>query len=367
MKHSAPFLRFVFAATVVLVFVPALLWAQSDSTWTAITFSGYAETYYAYDFGRPYDHGRPGFAYSFNRHNEVNLNFGMLKAACNTDRVRGNLALMAGTYANANLAAEPGVLRNLYEANVGVKISRKHQLWIDAGIFPAHIGFESAVGRDCWNLTRSIMADNSPYFESGAKITYTSPDQQWWVSGLLLNGWQRIQRVPGNQTPALGHQLTWKPNERITLNSSSFVGNDQPDSLRQMRYFHDFYAIIQATSQWGILLAFDVGTQQTAKNSSRYNRWWTSAATLRYTPVPKINLALRGEYYSDPGGVIVVAPVADGFRSFGYSLNVDYQAAPNVLWRIEGRGFTSKDLIFHKGNRPDRRNQFVTTSLSVAF
>jgi hypothetical protein len=61
--------------------------------------------------------------YSFNRHNEVNLNLGFLRGSYNTDNVRANLALMVGTYANANLAAETGVLKNIYEANAGVKIS----------------------------------------------------------------------------------------------------------------------------------------------------------------------------------------------------------------------------------------------------
>jgi hypothetical protein len=77
--------------------------------------------------------------------------------------------------------------------------------------FASHIGFESAIGKDCWNLTRSILADNSPYYESGAKLSYTSKNEKWFISGLILNGWQRIQRVEGNNLPAFGHQLTFKP------------------------------------------------------------------------------------------------------------------------------------------------------------
>ncbi|MFZ1396955.1 MAG: outer membrane beta-barrel protein, partial [Candidatus Promineifilaceae bacterium] len=120
-----------------------------------VTISGYLETYYVYDFGNPENHTRPNFLYSYNRHNEVNLNFGYLQVAYDDNKVRGKLALMAGTYSNANLAAEPGVLKNLFEANVGVKLSKKKNLWVDAGLFASHIGFESAVGANCWNMTRS--------------------------------------------------------------------------------------------------------------------------------------------------------------------------------------------------------------------
>jgi hypothetical protein len=80
---------------------------------------------------------------------------------------------------------------------------------------PSHIGFESAISKDCFTLTRSILADNSPYFESGAKISYSSDNGKWFVSGLVLNGWQRIQRVNGNSTVAFGHQLTYRPTEKL--------------------------------------------------------------------------------------------------------------------------------------------------------
>ena len=148
-----------------------------------LTISGYLETYYSYDFGKPENHMKPAFLYSFSRHNEVNLNFGYIKLAYNKSNVRGNLALMTGVYANTNLAAEPGVLKNIYEANAGIKISKSKNIWLDAGIFSSHIGFESAIGKDCWNLTRSLLAENSPYYESGVKISYNSNNEKWMLRG----------------------------------------------------------------------------------------------------------------------------------------------------------------------------------------
>ena len=341
--------------------------AQTDSTKNPLTISGYVETYYSYDFGNPSDHNRPGFAYSHNRHNEVSLNLGLIKAAYTTDKVRANLALMAGTYANVNLAAEPGVLRNIFEANAGAKISKKKNLWVDAGIFASHIGFESAIGKDCWNLTRSILAENSPYYESGVKVSYTSANEMWFVSGLILNGWQRIQRIGGNNTPAFGHQLTFKPTSKVTLNSSSFIGSDTPDSTRQMRYFHNFYGQFQLTEKFGMIIGFDIGAQQKAKNSSNYNTWYSPVLILKYAPAEKISFSARGEYYSDANGVIINTATINGFQTYGYSLNLDYQIMNNVVWRIESRGFTSKDKIFILNNKPSTQNHFLTTALAISF
>lgn len=341
--------------------------AQTDSTKNPLSISGYVETYYSYDFANPSDHNHPGFVYSHNRHNEVNLNFGFIKAAYTTDKVRVNLALMAGTYANSNLAAESGVLKNLFEANAGVKISMKKNVWVDAGIFASHIGFESAIGKDCWNLTRSILADNSPYYESGVKLSYTSDNEKWFISGLILNGWQRIQRVNGNNTPAFGHQLTFKPNSKVTLNSSSFVGSDTPDSTRQMRYFHNFYGQFQLTEKFGMILGFDFGAQQKTKNSNDYNTWYSPVFILKYAPTGKISIAARGEYYSDANGVIINTGTLNGFQTYSYSLNLDYQIMNNAVWRIEGRGFSSKDKIFTLNDNPGSQNYFLTTALAISF
>ncbi|PIQ20280.1 MAG: hypothetical protein COW65_15905 [Cytophagales bacterium CG18_big_fil_WC_8_21_14_2_50_42_9] len=139
--------------------------AQSDSASTAsLTFSGFADVYYGYDFNKPQTHERPGFLYNHNRHNEFNVNLAFLKATYNAEKVRGNLALMAGTYAQYNLAAEQDLLRNIFEVNAGVRLADK--LWLDAGIFSSHIGVESAVSKDNLTLTRSQVDVRIGYIET---------------------------------------------------------------------------------------------------------------------------------------------------------------------------------------------------------
>ncbi len=78
-------------------------WAlgQVDTSALHFSFGGYVEPYYGYDFGQPADANRPGFVYSHNRHNEFNINLALLRGSVSAARVRANLALMAGTYANA--------------------------------------------------------------------------------------------------------------------------------------------------------------------------------------------------------------------------------------------------------------------------
>ncbi|MDI1317810.1 porin [Flavobacterium sp.] len=331
------------------------------------TFSGYLETYYSYDFGNPDHHLRPGFVYSHNKHNELNLNLGYVKANYAKDLVRANFALMAGTYPEYNLAGEQDLLKNVFEANVGVKISKKANLWVDAGIMPSHIGFESAIGKDCVNLTRSILADNSPYFEAGVKIGYTSKSEKWYLAAMYLNGWQRIQKIDGNQTPAFGTQITYKPTSKATLNWSTYIGNEQPDSSRKWRYFNNFYGQFKVSDKTSLTAGFDIGVQQTVTGSSDYDVWYSPVLIAQYKPTSKVQLGFRGEYYQDKQGVIIATGTENGFKTFGVSANFDYLIADNIMFRIEARNLNSKDDVFLKNGNPTNQNTFLTTALAISF
>jgi hypothetical protein len=341
---------------------------QTPSSHNPVQLSAYLESYLIHDFNDPANNRRPGFVYSHNITDSPSINLAMLKAALTTDRVRGNLALGSGTYMRANYAAEPHGLRNIYEANLGLKLSSEHDLWLDIGVMPSHIGFESAIGMDNWTLTRSLMADNSPYFETGAKLTYTTEDGKWLVSGLLLTGWQRIHRPDGNTTPAIGHQLTYKPSDKLTINSSSFIGNDKSDAQRQMRYFHDFYVQWQLNEQWGLITALDIGAEQAAPGSDRYNVWFSPNMVLRYTYSDQLQFAARLEHYRDKHGVIISTGTDHGFQTTGYSVNMDYRLNTRMVWRNELRQLNSRDAIFDKnGSRLVDNNLMAVTALTISF
>lgn len=331
------------------------------------TLSGYAEIYYGFDFNRPPDNNRPSFVYSHNRHNEVNLNLGFIKGAYNNGLVRANLALMTGTYANANLAPEPGVLKNIFEANIGVKLSKSVNLWLDAGIFGSHIGFESAISKNDWVLTRDISSGNSPYYDAGAKITYITDDQKWTLVGLYLNGFQRITREAGNSHAAGGLQITYKPTDRLTLNYSNYIGTEGADSVNVTRFYNDFYVIYQATDHFGITAGFDYATQQKAKGSSDLHQVVAPVVIAQYKFGQKWAVAGRYEFFRDPNNVLINNTSPHGFQTSGYSANIDYHPVPNAVIRLEGKTYDSKYPVFTREGQPIKTDPLVTASLAVSF
>ncbi|HEX8505376.1 MAG TPA: porin [Hymenobacter sp.] len=346
--------------------------APVQATPNPLTFYGFVDGYYGYDFDNDRTQDRPGFLYSHDRQNEFTVNQGILGMRYQDDKVRGAFGVHAGSYVTANYAAEDQVFKHIYEAYAGFRPFDK--AWLDVGIFGSHIGFESAISKDNWTLTRSLMAENSPYYEAGAKLTY-EVDPKLTLTGLVLNGWQNIRE--NNQAKALGTQIQWKPSDKILVNSSTFYGQEQPrDSVRARRYFHDFYVSYAATERLSLALVFDVGKQQAARpagdTGEKYDTWHTGAAFVRYKLADKWTTALRGEYFKAERGVIIgsFAPAVGTPNSFirGGSLNLDYAPTGNVLVRVEGRVLNAKDNIFlETGGRSRDTYGNVTSSVAISF
>ncbi len=356
------------ALAIVFILVPFFAKSQNDTLWKQkpeISFSGFIDAFYCYDFNAPQTNYRQTFFYNYNRHNEFNLNFGFIKANVKHDRYRANLALQAGTYVSDNYASEDPLLKHVYEGNAGFALNRKSNLWLDAGIFASHIGFESAVSKDSWTLTRSLLAENSPYYLSGAKLT-SNPNKHWELSALICNGWQKIKRVPGNSLPSFGTQVKYT-SEKLIANWSTFISTVDPDSTRRMRYFNNFYIQSQFKGRINLILGFDIGFQQSKKNSVNYYNWFSPVLIARYKATEKWFIGARAEYYQDEKSIIIVTTSPQGFKTTGFSLNIDYVPVQNLSCRIEGRWLYNEQPIFQTKSFITNQNSFVTGSIAVSF
>ncbi len=359
----------IFLTLLFISVIPANLFSQKDSAWEKppfIQLSGFVDVFYTYDLNQPKTNYRQTYFYNYNRHNEFNLNLGYIKFGVEQIKYRANITLQAGTYPNDNYASEPGLLKNIYEANIGITLNRKNNLWLDAGIFASHIGFETAISLDNWSLTRSILAESSPYYLSGAKLTFT-PNNKWEIAALACNGWQHIQKVSGNFLPSFGTQIKFIPIKKNILNWSTFIGTDDPDTTRRMRYFSNFYSQFQFGKHFGLIAGFDIGTQQQAKNSSQYKFWLSPIIIVRYSITNKWGTAFRAEYYQDETGIVIPTGTVNGFKTTGLSLNIDYLPISNIACRIESRWLYSQDKIFEQNQSPTNNNLFITASIAVKF
>ncbi|SRR5579883_2666918 len=321
----------------------------------------YLEPYFAYDFNDPSSKNIP-YLFNHNRHNEFNLNLALVELDYQGNHMRTTIGMQTGTYPIANYSAEPSLLQHIYQAFGGVQVLP--DLWLDAGVFSSHFGIETAIGHDQWTLTRSLCAENSPYFETGARAVY-DPDGPWSFGLFVLNGWQNI--VDPNSNKALGTQIQYTIANKLTLNSSTFYGNEKPDSAKQWRFFHDFYVLWQVNESCGISGVFDIGWEQTASHSESYNRWYTFAVIAHYMLSEQWGIGIRGEQYNDPNAVIVATGTPNGYQTFGYSANVDYVVSDHATLRFEAKHYSSKDNIFVRDGSPVGESTILTSSMALEF
>jgi hypothetical protein len=345
------------------------LFAQSDTVWNQkpiFTVTCFTDVYYVYDFNQPKTNIRQKFLFNHNRHNEFNINLGLIKFQIEHDKYRANFGLQAGTYVSDNYAAEPIALRNISEANIGISLGGRNRLWLDAGILNSHIGFESAVSIENPTLTRSLSAENSPYYLAGIKLSF-KPIKKLELAAFALNGWQRIQRLPGNSLLSFGTQVKYTANKKLKLNWSTFIGTNDPDNIRRMRFFSNLYGIISPSKDLKIIAGIDFGIQQRSKYSKNYNTWLTPVLIAQIKLTPHLNTAFRIEYFQDETGIIIPTTTPNGFQTAGASINFDYNPISNLSCRIEGRWLASRNLIFQKNGLSSSDNFILAFSIAYKF
>lgn len=326
-----------------------------------IDFSGYLEVYYAFDFSHPTAQQKLPFMYNYNRHNEFNVNLGLLRAKVEYDNVYGSFAIHSGTYVEDNYANETTKIIN--EAYLGIYLDKNKKSTVEVGILPSYIGFETATSASNLTLTRSLLAENSPYFMTGIKYSY-KPNDKWMLAGLLTNGWQRINKPNKNNAPALGSQVVYKPSEKSVFNWSTFMGKELYNNHFAMRYFSNLYWDNTWNSKWRTIVGFDYGLQKDAVNEENLT-WMSPVIMAQYSLSSKWQMAFRTEYYQDEDNVLIASNTQ--FKTLGFSLNMDYLINDKVKLRTEARYFRSDEAGFIESNNLLNQNFFLTSSLSFEF
>jgi hypothetical protein len=341
--------------------IPQLVFSQINKD--SIHFSGYTEIYFAQDQHNWNDHQRPDFLYSHTSTNHAALNAAVLDFKYSSERIKTQLSLVEGTYANKVTSAEPIGFGALYVGNISYKLSARDNFWLQAGVIPSHIGLESAIGFSNLSLSRSLAAENSPYYESGLALQYTSKNNKLFGSLLALNGWQTMTLRAQQSRPDFGSQLQYKPTSKITLNHSTYFGEVAVLDSSQTRFFQNFYAQVQLKDKWTVQLQADYGMQETGNNGLDKS-WMTGFVGISYELNEKLHLVGRAEMLRDKNNLVIAGVNND---LWGYSFNINYLLAEHLMFRAEWRNITSNSYTFAFQNFNDKRMNGLNLSLAAQF
>ena len=330
------------------------------------SYGAYIDTYYAYDFSQPQSFDRQ-FTTQAARHNEFNINLAYIEAKLERPHTHGRLALQAGTSVQSNYAGEPTIgsvsgpslSRNLQEAYAGYLIGTN--TWVDAGIMFSHIGLESFISKDNLTYTRSLVAEYTPYYQTGIRLS-TKLSESLSAQLLVLNGWQNISE--NNSQKAAGTQLSYSLSPSLSITYNTYVGTDA-----SFRHFHDLVLKLTSSDYWTFGLQMDVGFQNVAPSgTSDRSAFWSGFSLIsKYTPSKGLGLSTRVEEYSDPRQVLISSSNGHAFRAWGASIGADSTLDSGIMWRNEVRSIFADQPVFNSRNGAHKTSTVAVSSLSVAF
>jgi len=330
---------------------------------TSVKWSGFLDTYFMYDFNDlPNNAASHPFTQPL-RHNEFNINLAQIEARINSEHIHGAISLQTGTSVKANYAAESNnreLSELIHEAWAGYQVAKN--IWVDAGIYPSPYGFEGWISKDNKTYTRSLVADFSPYYQTGIRASWQVSEAVSVVLN-IVNGWQNISET--NTDKAIGITLGYTPSSTISFTYNNFIGNEMPAGTpAAVRFFNDLCTRLSVTNDLQFDLVTDYGRQ---RKDSTDASWLGLALIGRYELSNIVAIAARGEYYKDEHQVILVTGSVNGFDGFGLSGNVDIQASSILLWRTELRMLKNKTTIFKSNDGLSNTSSFIVSSLALSF
>lgn len=319
-----------------------------------LELSGFIDSYFSNDFHRPKKLKRP-YSTQAAREDEPAINLAAVALSKDSNSYRYNFAIQQGDSVDLNYSNEnTDLIKYLNAASYGLKLSEK--LWLDFGIYSSHLGFESFMSKDNWNYTRSLVAENLPYYESGLKLSYQASKKDSFEFH-LLRGWQNIFNPTD---PALGFKYQRNITKNLDFSYGNFIGD-----VSGLRVFNDFILTYKANSKLQFALEFDFGRQEQDKVNSKY--WLGSSLMTNYSINQNLSVNFRLENFYDPKQTVVSTLNSKSFNVFAYSCNLDYQLRKGLFWRNEVKSITGKEAVFPTSSGYSNNDLLLVTALVYDF
>jgi hypothetical protein len=338
--------------------------AAASAAAQGVEVSGFADTYYSYNFNKP-DTNKAGVERTFDvQHNSFTLNLVELaleKKATKDSRGGFKIDLDFGpTQAIVN-ATEPGdksVLQHIGQAYLSYMAPAGNGLQIDVGKFVTLLGNEVIKTKDNWNYSRGLLFTLAiPFYHTGVRASYSVNDKVS-LTGSLVNGWNSV--VDNNSGKTVAGQVAFKATPALTITETYIGGPEPPNDNTEWRQVSDTVATFTLSPQVSIAGNYDYGQD---KESGATVKWQGVAGYVKFQPTDWFALTPRGEYYNDREGF--TSGQAQKLKEF--TLTGELKHKDGVLMRLEYRRDMSDVPFFLKNKDLSKDQNTFTVGVIYAF
>lgn len=340
--------------------------AQTDSLKKNLSISFGIEPYYSFAFDKN-EQSIQAMGPTFNLTNAVSINLAHIEFKYNSTKVRGKFIPGFGSYMDANYANETGLFKNIIEASVGYLINEKHGIWLDVGVLPSPFTNETAFSRDHIMLTRSLCAENAPYYVTGARLAWKA-SERITLYGYMLNGWQNI--IETNPQKAGTLQFEYKKGDQITVNWNVYAGyeGNPSASTDQERLFSDAYIVYKGSNRLSYSICMMGGRQFRSHNNKA--DFFAGNVAVNYQLIKQLSLSSRVERISDINKAITNQNNLGNTRgriTNSTSIGVNYQPQKEILFRVECKRYFGINKVFDDNIKEPSQITWLVGSANFLF
>jgi hypothetical protein len=259
----------------------------------------------------------------------------------------------------------------IQEANAGIALHPR--LWLDAGFFRTHLGFESIQPRE--NMTTSIATTTyfEPYFLSGAKLTFKASNRLV-LQLSAFNGFNTY--VETNRNKSLGFTANYEFDENSFLSYNALLTDETPLPGKHHRLYQNiYYGHKSKKFDFGAECNFGLQENSQMKDSTATAYMFSGLIAGKYKlKGGKYATYARAEIFED-SDEILTGPVINenhklvGVNVIGFTLGVEYRPTSKSFLRIEDRLLETQgdEHIFLTAHKPTGQRNEIICSLGAWF
>ena len=321
----------------------------------AFTFTGSADVYYRYDFGKTRFNNFTSFT---NSHNSFELGMASVKLEYKNSKV-GMVADMGfGKRAQEFSYNDQGIVQAIKQ--LYVTYAPADWIKFTAGSWATHFSYEVPDANLNRNYSMSYIFTNGPFSHTGLKADVTKGKHGFMLGIANPTDYKSVPDGQINKKFLIAqYSLAVNDNVKLYLN---YAGGKFPDTSKSK----SFNLVVSAKVSDKFSLGYDghinsIQKWDGIKNQDGKN-WWGSALYINVDPQSYFGLTLRGEYFSDKNQLKVFSFQPEGGNIFATTLSANFKINSLVIIPELRVDHSNKNIFIDK----DNLSKSTATSLLVA-
>jgi hypothetical protein len=228
-------------------------------------------------------------------------------------------------------------IRPVQQAYLSFAVPTRLPLTIDVGKFVTSAGAEVIEANRNWNYSRSFLFGFAiPFTLTGVRAT-AALTPRFTLQAMVVNGWDVV--FDNNGAKTFGLSLSYAAPTDTTVALNTLAGIETAGNAAPWRLLADL-VVTQHVGRADFMLNVDVASEGAA------GHWYGLAGYGRVVVASHLNLALRGELFSDPNGLRLVAA-----RVEEVTLTAGIPIGANAELRAELRADFADQVLFAVGDQ----------------